>query len=97
MQHAPSAHLKRTLHQELRVKSEHPFLEKHSFPGKCLPFLKILGHFREKKLCTQVPTGPESPLPLNVNSSAKNYIWLVRALDVFTNRVLVEKHERYHV
>jgi len=34
--HAPRAHLKGTLHQEPRVKSEDLFMEKYPFREKCL-------------------------------------------------------------
>jgi len=36
--HAPRAHLKETLHQELHVKSEDLFMEKGPFPEKYLSF-----------------------------------------------------------
>jgi len=36
--HAPRAHLKRTLHQELRLKSEDVFMEKYPFLEKYSSF-----------------------------------------------------------
>jgi len=67
--HIPRDHLKGTLHQEPREKRL-PFCfgETPSLFGKIPTFLENFRSFS----CTQVPTCPQSPLPINVNSTAKN-------------------------
>jgi len=54
--HEPKIHLKKTLHQEPRVKDENLFLGETLISGKMHTFSENLGYFRAKKLSTQIPT-----------------------------------------
>jgi len=69
--HAPRIHLKGMLHQELRIKSEDLFLEKHPFPGKCLYLFRKFQAFFVRKNCTQVPLCLNHLCLLTSTSAAK--------------------------
>jgi len=75
-------------------KKGRPFLGETPIFGKMPTFLENFGHFRMKKLCTFVLRFPlllNRPVSLPSTRAAKNY-GVGESWDVFTKRVLVEKH-----
>jgi len=97
-EHAPRAHLKGTMHQDPRGKSNNLFMEKYTFPEKCLTFYKISAQFLAKNF---VPI--RSPIGLNHKSpqlalisrqsvhQRSTMVGVGEGWIVFTIRVLVEK------
>jgi len=71
--HAPTAHLKKTLYQELRAKNEEPFFEDTFTFGK-IPILIInfQAIFVQKNLL-RPPLGITYPCLLTLSSSSKKY------------------------